>query len=432
MANKKKKKVNLHAQQKVQAAQHRKQFMERLRKLCTIIGDGEPLFDLLPNYILTAVYEIRGVAPKIKVAKDAKITKRFVKIMYCHLENEMKNTYIDLMIPGITQKVNLVDYYQILLSFESVLASPACIFTKKEKFDAFTEKRDERYDIYADKFIHIITYACITYTDLSKHNMYTYTHEAYRTTVGIDKYAGMFYQIITLDVYPLDVRHVAIHGDHRPVIQTGEVSFNKDAQHLNINTVSFRRLYIKDPSGKKEVPVYIQQHAIDRTFQRMCCEVPGEVSSLINDVFINKRRIIPDGDKYFVECYLGKVKIGYFICMLIDNIFVILTFLLITHSGTPEGRRLSQITGLKREDMEFLAIDNLKTLINSDITKDPRIKQIFNQAGCRSILQMNYEFHTKGYYKWLKDDSKQDTELSRLITEYIQLGASDEEYYENE
>jgi hypothetical protein len=422
---KKKKKANTQAQQKVHAAQHRKHFMERLHQLCTIIGNGEPLFDFLPQYVLTAIYDNRGVAPKIKVDKDTKITKRLVKILYCQLENDMKNTYLDLMVPEVRQRVTLIDYYQVLISLEAVLSSPTCLFSKKEKFNVFLEKMDDRYDKYADKFTYLIEYACFMYSDFSKHCVYTYNHDSYRSS-------GLLYQIITIGTYPLEVRYATIHGDRRPIIQTGELHYNEGKPYLMPNTVSYRQLHIKDPSGKKEVPVYIQQHAVDRTLQRTCCGVPGGAISFVNGSFIQKLKIINEGDKYLVECRWGEIKIGYFVGMLINNIFVILTFLLITHSSTPEGRKLSQITGLKREDMEFLAIDDLKTLINSDIARDKRIIKIFTAAGCKSILKMNNDLHNKGEFEWLRDNSKRDTELSKLIAEYIQLGASDEEYYENE
>jgi hypothetical protein len=429
---KKKKKVNLQAQQKLQAVQHRKQYIERLRKFCTMIGNGEPLFDLLPHYLLTAIYENRGIMPKLKVAKDTKITKRFIKIMYCHLEKEIKEKYIDLIMPSITHKVNLVDYYQVILPLESVLASETCIFTGKEKFSALYEKMDERYAKYVEAFVYIIHCACFHYCDLSKHSLYTFTYDIFRSSAGVEQYTGFLYQIITLGLYPLDVCYVNIHGDRRPVVRTGEIKHNKNVSTFAPTTVSLRRLYIKDPSGRKEIPVYVQQHAVNRTMQRACCTVPGSVPALIHEAFFRKYKIICEGDRYLIECWSNNVKIGYFVGMYIDGIFVILTFLLITHSSTPEGRKLSRLTGLQRDDMKYLAIDDLKTLVNSDISQDQRMREIFIKAGCESILQMNFELHAYGYYEWLQDDTKQNTELSKLIAEYIHLGASDEEYFENE
>jgi hypothetical protein len=429
---KKKKKSNLHAQQKAVMAQHKKLYIERLRKLCSYISNDEPLFDILPYYVQRAIYEIRGVTLKIKVDKDVKITKRFVKILYCHLESEMKEKYIDLMIPGLDKKINLVDYYQVILPLETILSLKVCAFSGKEKFNNFCMNMNERYDRYEKTIMQIIHEACSRYCDLSKHSLYTFSYDVYRTTIDSEAYCGLYYQVITIGIKSLNIRHVDIRGNRRPVVQVGEINYYMDFPYLNPTTVSLRQLYIKDPSGNNKIPVYIQQHAVDRIMQRACCVAPGLVPSLIHNAFINKNRILVEGDRYLIECYMDTIKIGYLVGMLVDKIFVILTFLLITHSSTPEGRKLSKLTGLQRDDMSFLAIDDLKTLVNSDITQDPRIAKIFIDAGCESILQMNYDLHTKGSYYWMRDDTKQDTELSKLIAEYIQLGASDEEYFENE
>jgi hypothetical protein len=255
-----------------------------------------------------------------------------------------------------------------------------------------------------------------------------------RTSTVIDRksYTGVLHQIVTLSIYPLDVRHVAIRGDRRPVVQTGEIDHRRNISCLIPTTVPLRRLRVKDPTGHTEIPVYVQQHAIDRIMQRACCVVPGTVPSIIHKAFTENHKIIREGDRYLVEGYYYDIKIGYFVGVLVNGIFVILTFLFITHSGTPEGRKLAELTGLQRSDMTFLAIDDLKTLINSDIRYDERISRIFIDAGCESILEMNYQMHVFGDYEWLWDDAKQDTELSKLIAEYIQLGDTDEEYFENE
>lgn len=430
---KKKKKVNLHAQQKLQAVQHKKLYMERLRKICMEIGNGESLFDLIPLPVREAIYENRGATLKIKVDKDVKITKRFVKIMYGHLEKEMKSKSIELMIPGMVKYVNLVDYYQLVLPLEGVLTS-VYEFKGKEKFEAFCLSRDERYIKYHKELVYIIHCACYTYCDLSKRSLYTFTFNEQRSSNVIDhqSYTGIFYQIITLGLYPLDVRYVTIHGDRRPVVQTGEVKHKDNVSEFVPTTVPLKRLHVKDPTGHAEIPVYVQQHAVDRTMQRACCVFPGSVLSLINQAFTHERKIIREsGDRYLVECYLYEIKIGYFVGMLIDGIFVIRTFLLLTHSGTPEGRKLTELTGLQRSDISFLNIDDLKTLINSDIADDERIAQIFVDAGCESILKMNFQLSI-GEYDWLWDDAKQESELSKLIAEYIRLGDTDEEYFENE
>ncbi|MDR2026155.1 MAG: hypothetical protein LBQ01_01180 [Prevotellaceae bacterium] len=422
---KKKKKVNQHALQKVQAIQHKKAFIERVKKFCALISTDEPLFDLLPPKILDTAYHYRSICIKIKVAEGAKITKRFVRIMYSHIEEEMKSKWIDIVMGDVKRSVDLVYYYQTVLPLEVVLLSEHCPFRGKEKFSAFCAEATKRYETYCEMTVNIIHRACFAYANLSTRTMYTFTFDQEWPP------AGLFYQIVMLNVYLLKIRYVEINKERRPVIQTGEIVHQRGVSHLKATVVPVERLPGNNIGGIEELPVYVQQHAVNRTMQRACCVYPGSVISLINRAFTEKRKIIREGDKFFVECYYYDIKIGYFVARIIDNMFVIITFLLITHSSTPEGRKLSQLTGLKRADIEFLAIDDLKTLVNSDIIYDERISWIFIKAGCESILRMNSEVSMGDFY-WLWDDTKQDTELSKLIAEYIQLGDNDEDYFENE
>lgn len=430
---KKKKKVHLHTQQKLQAAQHKKLFMERLRKICTQIGNGEPLFDLLPPYVRESIYMTRSATLKFKVEPGVKITKRFVKILYGHVEKEMKDKIMALKISDAVICVNYVDYRQLVLPLESVLNSVP-EFSGKEKFNPLCIDREKHYEEYYRGFANIIHCACFTYCDLSKRALYTYTLDSEYTSTVIDNksYTGMFYQTITLNLYPLDVRYVTIDGNRRPVVQVGEILHNRNTSSLRETVVPLKRLRINDPAGNTKIPVYVQQHAVDRTMQRACCVFPGNVISFIDRTFLDKRKIIREGNRYLAECYFDEIKIGYFVGTFIDGIFVILTFLLITHSSTPEGRKLAELTGLQRDDISFLAIDDLKTLINSDIRSDRRIIKIFIEAGCESILDMNFQLNVYGDFYWLRDDAKQNSELSKLIAEYIQMGNTDEEYFENE
>ncbi|MDR1130558.1 MAG: hypothetical protein LBK96_06215 [Prevotellaceae bacterium] len=434
---KKKRKVNLHAQQKIQAAHLKKLYMERLRKLCTLIGNGEPLFDLLPQHVLDSVYISRGGSIKISVANNVKITKRLVKIMHTHLEEMIKKESVDLMLPGDNKTVSITDYHQVMMALEFALISEGenfqfagkenFQFAGREKFDACFAVREARYVEYYKKFTNIIIAACFTYSDLSRHALYTYEYGPY-----IGEKPGMVYHLITLDTWPLDVRYVDTGGDRFQVIQTGLIIYNNAKPSLAPTTVSMRRLLQKDSSGKKTFPVYIRQHAIDRVIQRLNLTVPGVVQSIIQCAFKarNIGKIIRDGDMFLVETCLFNTKynkVGYFVGMLVDEMFVIVTFLLITHKNTPEGRKLAQLAEQQCKDTAFLAIDDLKTLVNSNVLNDPCIFKIFWEAGCESILTIK-DACSRGVYDWLQGVVR-ETEHTKLVAEYMQLGDSDKDYF---
>jgi hypothetical protein len=126
---------------------------------------------------------------------------------------------------------------------ESVLnTSPE--FPGKDKFLFLYSGRDEHYKEYYTCFATIIHNACYAYCDLSKRALYTFSlDEKYSSATFENKpYRGMFYQTITLGLYPLDIRYAAIHGDRRPVIQVGEVIHKHNISGLRPTIVPLKCL----------------------------------------------------------------------------------------------------------------------------------------------------------------------------------------------
>ncbi|MDR1102916.1 MAG: hypothetical protein LBL42_04070 [Tannerella sp.] len=429
-----KKKANIHAQQqKLLAAQRKKAFMQKLRSYCAMIGDAS-WFDLIPDYVRESIYLNRGTSFKIRVEKGAKVTKRFVKILYAHIDEQMKSDTLELL-PGSGKKVTLFDYYRIIYILEAMLLLDEVSFWGKENFRELCDSAKARLKNYYQQTANILHNACYAFSDLSKHYLYTFTYDTPGEPPHINnrEFDARKHQIVTIGNLPLDMRHVKIDGDRRPVWQVGEVLHNSNVSTVDPVYVPLQRLKIPGAKPDGEAPVYIQQHAIDRTMKRAYCAFPGTVESLVSKAFLEERKIIPSGkNHYLVECYYDDVKIGYFSATYVDSILVIRTFLLITHSGTPEGRKLEELTGLKKRDKAYLALDDLRSLANSDIIDDEEVRDIFMKAGCESILEL-CESVKMGYeYGWLWDKTTQSRELSKMILEYIRLGASDEEYFVND
>lgn len=424
-----KKKVNVHAQQKLQAAQYKKAFMLKLRDYCASIG-GIAYFNMIPKYLLETIYENRGAAFKIRVAEDAKITKRFVKILYAHINEQLKSKTMDFL-PELGEKITLFDYYLVVRPLERVLLSENVFFKGKEKFDDFCSSSSKRFSEYVQQIATIVYRACYTFCDLSKRYLYTFTYDLEPGSSSNEEDLRE-HQIVTIGVFPLDIRHVKIDGERRPVCQVGEIRYSQNISTFEPALVSSRRLRLPNSKLGDKTPIYIQQHAVDRIMTRAYCVYPGNVGSLVFKAFSRKYKIISTGNgKYLIECYIYDIKIGYFSAIYVDGILVIRTFLFITHSSTPEGKKLEQLTGLQKSDKAYLAIDDLRSLANSDIIQNDEVRNIFIEAGCKSIIDLCQ--HVKwGSYHWLLDEKTPSKELSKLILEYIQLGNKDEEYFIND
>ncbi|MDR2138084.1 MAG: hypothetical protein LBP50_00805 [Tannerella sp.] len=427
-----KKKVNIHAQHKLQAAQRKNVYMQKLRYYCTVIGDAS-WQHILPKPVMEIIYGLRGGPFKIRVAKGEKITKRFVKMLYTYINDEMKSNTLNLFSEG-DKKVSLSDYYQYIYPIETICFTKDLLFKGKEKFDAFHACSDRRYEEYLYYTTQIISCICSALNDLNKRCLYTFVYDKVIHTERLPENSeSLKYQLVTIATRPLEVRQVKIGEEKRLVCQVGEIVHDFDQSTFIPAEAPLRYLKIPGAKAGEKAPVYIQQHAIDRIMQRAYCSYPSVVLLIISRTFMDKRRIISTGkNQYLIECFYEDLKIGYFAATYVDGILVIRTFLIITHSGTPEGKKLEALTGLQKKDKTYLAIDDLRTLANSDIIDDEEIRELFIKAGCESILELCRRVKNGWEYLLSLDKTTQNGELSKLLHEYIQLGAKDEEYFVND
>jgi predicted house-cleaning noncanonical NTP pyrophosphatase (MazG superfamily) len=423
-----KKKINRSQQQKVLSAQHRKAFMQKLRNYCALMGNPAS-FDAIPEFIRDVIYDNRGTSCTIRVAKDAKITKRFVKILYNHINEQLKSDTLELL-PDNYEEITLFDYYQILFPLERVLLSDQISFKGEELFSELRDIALRHHEEYNKQIVYIIYCACHAFCNLTKRCLYTFTYDPTDNSTASDARKR---QLVTIGTLPIDVRYVTLDNERRLVYQVGEVRHEYNKSYLEPAEILLSRLNIESADENETAHVYVQQHAIDRITKRAYCSFPGTVASLIFTAFSDKHKILPNGkNQYLIECCYSGTKIGYFLASYIDRILVIRTFLLITHSGTPEGKKLEQLTGLQKRDKAYLALDDLRSLANSDIIDDPHLRNLFVEAGCESILQLCLNVRRGYEHGWLWDRNTQSRELSKLIHEYIQLGDDDNEYFVNE
>jgi len=170
--------------------------------------------------------------------------------------------------------------------------------------------------------------------------------------------------------------------------------------HINNEIRKAHQCYIvKHPNGltpitldpkvignDKPLRVYIQDHALFRIKERLGIDPMGYVyncigSSMIDPVITNKF------DNFcMIEYRYFSNKIGYLIVSIEDDIALIRSFKFITMSGTPEFNKLKKLLKGSREDFEYLGLDNLNTLLNSDIQNDTKLKLIFEKAGLGHLL----------------------------------------------
>jgi hypothetical protein len=151
-------------------------------------------------------------------------------------------------------------------------------------------------------------------------------------------------------------------------------------------SVSSDKLSLDNSIRNMPIPVYIQNHVLHRMEERLDC-----VTRYMREFYLfssmEDPKIIHFKGRMLVEYNLRKGhKLGYLIVDYLNGILLVKTFLLLTNSGTPEGQRLEESSGLNKIDRQYWAIDRLSTFQKSDIKDHSQVKKIFNQAGCGSLF----------------------------------------------
>jgi len=113
-----------------------------------------------------------------------------------------------------------------------------------------------------------------------------------------------------------------------------------------------------------------------------------EIYVSIFALFLQPEIIKTTKNRMLVAFRLFNTKVGYLLAEYIDDAVLIHTFLFITNNGTPEGQKLTELTGLGKLDKKYLAIDKLSSFVKSDIGKNEKLKSIFEKAGCSSLLDI--------------------------------------------
>jgi hypothetical protein len=453
---KKKKKLSYGEQQKQlqqQQVQYKNLFRQKLREVCVAIGDAT-LYNLIPEVEITKLYYLRCAPLKIKVAKGAKIQKRMLDVMENAIKLEVGKTTIEMM-PGSGRGIPLTDYILAGNVLEFVLAAKTCEVREKERFDEFVKHTDSRFNFYKDTVCRVCENVCGVFGNIiERSSLYAFNFEIIRVpsaeldvqmqVVGrllsqpasitkglqlLDSLDMRMHPTISIYTLPIEVKQLHVDGGNHTALQLCTVYY---ANGCDPELVHIRMPMKGIETGKElfepSIPVYIQLHAVRRLIERTSCRVLWYAITQLCICAMHPVTYRLAGNKFLLKYDFEKLKVGYFLCEMVEECVLIRTFLFITNSGTPEGDKLAQLTNLQKADREYLCIDNLSTLLGSDINENEAICSLFRQAGCQSILDLSKKAEDNASLQRLFGIEKQTTSLASLLMEYLNPQADNDEY----
>lgn len=409
MAKGKKKTNEIHLQ-KIARAQHRNDFLANLKIFFDKIT-VQNIFHLIPSNELENIYKLRSQPVRITATQG--VPSDVLKDYKWIIPQMFKTRFIDFGI-GTIDKISLYDYFTsaftlILYSTrlkESDYKNASAIKKALSPLAALAD--GEIYNNAWKQYFEVMNSIGVLNSDLSS-IMYVLKHE---TRTEIDGNLGFWY---CMDIYALhpETIKVLIDDGKRPAYKIG-LGIPVPTPHLEYVTINREDLGL--PSGKP-FDVYIQSHALNRLIER----VDGILTGVLHfNLFYSLKQLKVCKNKkgeYLFEYYIFEKKVGYLCAIIVDDKIIIRTFLFLTNNGTPEGIKLHSNNGLMKQDKMYLAIDKLSSFINSDITKNEVVKNMFIQAGCESLFEIDTSVIFSA--ETLKEKSN-----ANLIAAYLKLGSN--------
>ncbi len=195
-------------------------------------------------------------------------------------------------------------------------------------------------------------------------------------------------------------RNFVVSGKPRPAYKVGGPVPRKGFLWI---TIPSGKLVSDSPFAALPLEAFIQSHALIRMQERLNCIYHGEMELILNISLETFETVIKYKQTLLIPAMFHDSKIGYFVVEVVEGVVLIKTFLFITNTGTPEGDKLDRELNAGKLEKEFLKLNRLSTYVNSDLSEEPRIREIFEKIGLGYMCNLDREKYSytktmlKGY-----------------------------------
>jgi hypothetical protein len=381
MTKKRKQKQGIH-DQKIIAARHKNEFMARLKYYIDLwLGKGS--FDMLPEVDKRVIYKMRYTSMRLAPAPGIALKAGLLDKMKSTLHAFMNITRYN------TPAGDSISFYEFNIYYMTVHHGIGSLLQLEDSGMKELKERYHRFIAWdkdalkwANRNLDLISFIL--------GNLYSTPDKKYywfdiRDYFGSKEGAGN-YKILEIHTQEPVVTEIEVNDDRRPAYKLGY-----PALHTGIKW--FR---VKPPDAgvikwQKEYEVYIQAHALQRIMERIDCITESHVVMQIFFSLFDPDIIYENGRMLLAYDFESQSRIGYFVADVVEGKLLLRTFLFITNEGTPEARKLAEISGLCKLDVKYWKIDKLSTFLKSDIVLKPEIKKIFMDAGCGGLFNLSLE-----------------------------------------
>lgn len=363
-----------------------KEFFGRFEKIVNAYG-GKGTFELIPKHELTKFFIIRNQSIRIIKSKDFSFPDKLLKSINRYFSKQTRTYNLPDLSGSIPMSIrDFSNVWMTLYFMLEIIKRDQCQwgieFTKRlrpyvndEIYDSQFEKVNFFLDLFAYEFSRLPFDALSCSSSIKMHD----------TSVNI----------------AWEVSFRSKKNEPRQIQYQNEMRTAYPVCISRRNMISHIECKLKDIGkvgifGELKVELYVLEHAINRLYERLNC---------LNEVHVRRYYGISlrfpvfhyeSDDRVLIEYRFCSIKLGYFVAQYIEGVLLIRTFLFLTNNGTPEGRRLNELTGLSKVDKKYLQIDQLKAFFDSDIEENEHLKQLFTEAGCSCLFDVKKAFDISG------------------------------------
>ena len=381
---KKKKGISDAERIRLERARHKKAFLEKMEFYMDQWG-GKGTYATIPKSNIDTLYDVRFYSLKIEPQEPGLMSINGLKKTKLFLNQIMKTTMVsvspdkddmtleDFMTIGLT--LNYFVYWCKTDNGKYNWAFP--IYEKLSPYiiGQALEKACTQLEITLNSISLFLT-------DLEQH-IVSFTYIVNKAPEPLKGFNNL------IKIHPLkaSLKHFTINNETRPALRVTWTILNKGFLYAQLAP----SLIGVAKSGKDSpIDVYVQSHALNRLAERIDCLSKTSIQgSLYESIILEPTIVRSEKDNILIEYKILKQKLGYLVCEYIGGAILIRTFLFITNNGTPEGRKLYELTGLGKLDKKYLALDKLSSYIESDINTNETLKTLFTNAGCESLLNID-------------------------------------------
>lgn len=380
--NRKKKKTS---QEQHRDVQYKKQAIASLKHVLTQLECIE-LYNQISREEVEFFNRIRFGSVRVEAAPDQKIYSRLIKFYNWFFNRWMHEHKIELYEGG--PLITLHDYFIVVYTF--YFYKPYIVDLTTHGLNRVREAMEQVLD----------------YKDIEDRAMELLLNMVQIGSLYRGKIIGTFYSFdfevqdcynnrkrsclrIIMYKKPAEQLTVKLGRENRTVYRIGIPGHIEQFKWFKLKAKTLKIPWM-DPG--KDLDLYIQAHALERLYERIDCLFKAHLHMDILVSLSVPRVLMRKGRTRLIEFRISnKYKVGYLVAEVVSQVVVVRTFLFLTHENTPEGEKLKEIMDASREDSRYWALDRLSTFLESDISKNERLKSKFIEAGCGSLFNLDLE-----------------------------------------